>query len=253
MGRYGREWLVLSALWVVLSLALEALVAFLIGAYPPVAAAEGADSDEAIFLLMRLAAPVFALVLLLLIYLPLRFRAGPDDTGDSPVQVRTNRAVIGAWVGLSVVLNLIFAVNPGIDDLQEIWASATAPDPLVVDVTALQWTWQFDYPQYGITGQTNLVLPVDRTTKFVIRSNDVVHSFWVPSFRLKSDAVPGQTRVLYLTPNRLISTEVDPMARVQCAELCGVGHAWMRATVDVVSAEDFQAWVDTQQQASQGM
>ncbi len=252
MGRYRRDWLILSVAWVVLSIVLELVVASIVAAYPAVAAEEGVISDEAIFLLLRLAAPIFALVLLLLVYIPLRFRAGRGDVGDSPVQARTNGAFIGVWVGLSVVFNVIFAINPGIVGLQQIWASAAAADPLVVDATGFQWGWRFDYPQYGLTGQTELVLPLDRTVKFVVRSDDVIHGFWIPSFRLKTDAVPGQTRVLYLTPNRLISTEVDPRARVQCAELCGIGHAWMRAPVNVVTTEEFQAWV-AMQQAAQGM
>lgn len=248
----ARDWWLLGTLWVALSALAEVGVAWLRNRYPLVASQEGIVSDDAIFLLLRIAAPVFVLVLLLLVYMPIRFRATRVDSGDSPFQVRHNRAFIGAWVGLSVALNVFFVVNPGITGLAAIRDSASAQNQLVVNVTGSQWSWQFDYPQYGLTGQTELVLPVNRTVKFVITSKDVIHGFWIPSFRLKADAVPGQTRVLYLTPNRLVSTTTDPQARVQCSELCGIGHAWMRSPVRVVTAPDFQAWV-AQQLAGQGM
>ena len=73
-----------------------------------------------------------------------------------------------------------------------------------------------------------LVLPEDRPVEFKIKTKDVIHSFWVPQFRLKSDAVPGLTTAIRLTPDRVGRYEVV------CAELCGIGHSTMRQYVRVV-------------------
>lgn len=245
---------ILAVLWVALSVAAELGVRALRQRYPPAATAEGDMSDDAIFLLLRIAIVVFILIVLVLVYAAVRFRARPGDTGDSAVQVQGSRIYTLTWLGFSVALNVLFAVNPGITGLYQIWSSANAQAPLVVVVTGLQWTWSFDYPQYGLRNQSTLVLPVKRTTKFLVRSQDVIHSFWVPAFRLKVDAIPGQTRVLYLTPTRITSTRADPLARVQCAELCGVGHAWMRAPVRVISPADFGRWTNmARNQSGAGM
>jgi cytochrome c oxidase subunit 2 len=90
------------------------------------------------------------------------------------------------------------------------------------------------------------VLPEDRPVHFRIESNDVVHSFWVPQFRLKSDAVPGLTTNIRLTPDRV------GRYQVVCAELCGFGHATMRQKVRVVAPEEFDSWIEDAKQASQG-
>jgi cytochrome c oxidase subunit 2 len=82
-----------------------------------------------------------------------------------------------------------------------------------------------------------LVLPKDRPVDFKIRTKDVVHSFWVPVFRLKSDTVPGLTTHVRLTPDRLGDYEVV------CAELCGLGHSTMRQRVRVIPQSEFASWV----------
>ena len=84
-----------------------------------------------------------------------------------------------------------------LDDLE-----AKQPNELVVNVTGQQFTWSFGYPAEKVRANT-LVLPKDRPVEFRINTKDVIHDFWVPEFRLKSDAVPGLTTKIRLTPNRL--------------------------------------------------
>lgn len=135
----------------------------------------------------------------------------------------------------------------------------TSGNELVVDVTGRQWEWKFSYPQYGINqavdknGSDILVLPVNRPVKFVLRSYgfnhpydtqiDVIHSFWVPAFGMKTDVIPGETRYEYILPTKIASTQTNEMYRVQCAEVCGPGHPFMEANMKVVSTSDFQSWV----------
>ena len=106
-----------------------------------------------------------------------------------------------------------------------------------------QFTWHFEYPQAGgkpAVKSDQLYLPIDRSVKFDIVSKDVLHDFWVPSFRMKIDAVPGITTHYRVTPKRLGDYPVV------CAELCGLGHAFMRQTAHVLTADAYAAWLAKQ-------
>ena len=116
---------------------------------------------------------------------------------------------------------------------------------MVVNVTGQQFTWTFQYPSEKLDAK-ELVLPVNRPVEFRIHTKDVLHSFWVPQFRLKSDAVPGLTTKIRVTPDKEGNFEVV------CAELCGIGHSTMRQFVRVVPAGEFQTWVKDQKQAAGG-
>jgi len=103
-----------------------------------------------------------------------------------------------------------------------------------VAVTAFRWSWRFAYPGTGVTVSgtpmhpPTLYLPLRRTTEIDLTSVDVTHSFWVPAFLFKRDAIPGMTNVFDVTPDRL---GVFPS---RCAQFCGLDHAWMTFYVDVV-------------------
>src|SRR3546814_17021510 len=79
---------------------------------------------------------------------------------------------------------------------------------------------------------------------FARRSKDVIHAVWLPSWGLKSAVLPSQVQTLVVTATHMIDTVANPMARVQCSQICGAGHAEMRAVVRVVSQADFTAWVE---------
>ena len=105
---------------------------------------------------------------------------------------------------------------------------------LEVRVLAFRFGWQFTYPQYNNHQSFQLGLEVNRRTVFYIQSRDVVHSFWIPEFGPKMDAVPGLTTVLRYTPDK------TGLFSVQCAELCGIGHSVMVAPARVMSSGDFR-------------
>jgi len=113
--------------------------------------------------------------------------------------------------------------------------SGRAPD-LLVDVTGMQYAWLFNYPDNGIiTGE--LHVPVGQTVQLRIKAQDVIHSFWVPQFRLKQDAIPGEETGL-----RFTATKVGDYP-VVCAELCGSYHGGMRTRVIVHEQADYDTWV----------
>jgi cytochrome c oxidase subunit II len=119
-------------------------------------------------------------------------------------------------------------------------------DHSTIEVTGVQFAWTFTYPDIEVEGGQplttgELVVPVDRTIRFEITSQDVIHSFWVPEWRMKQDAVEGITTETTVTP-----TELGTFPIV-CTELCGLGHATMRSQARVLSRADFDAWVEEQQ------
>lgn len=106
-----------------------------------------------------------------------------------------------------------------------------------VDVLGMQYAWIFTYPDTGIV-DGELHVPVDADVKLNIAAQDVIHSFWVPQFRLKQDAIPGKSTELRFVPTK------PGTYPVVCAELCGAYHGGMRTQVIVHTQEDFQDWLD---------
>jgi cytochrome c oxidase subunit 2 len=119
-------------------------------------------------------------------------------------------------------------------------------DPLRVDVTAQQFAWSFKYPSESGLVSGQLALPRGRHVELTLRSVDVIHSFWVPEMGQKQDAVPGFVTKLVITPTRTGSFTLE------CTELCGLGHAAMRAAVNVLEPAKFDAWVKAQQSGGGG-
>ncbi len=135
---------------------------------------------------------------------------------------------------------------------------------LVVKVTGSQWLWQYEFPSEGVRFTSRLttpreqienlapkgehyllevdnplVLPVGKKIRFITTSNDVIHSWWVPAFGVKRDAVPGFLREFW--------AKVDTVGtyRGQCSELCGKEHGFMPVVVNVVSEAEFKTWLDS--------
>ena len=211
--------------------------------FHPLAAAEEADIyDEAFNALVYMAIPVCAFVFATVIYSFFRFRRRGDDFEDGP-PVRGHKGVIGGWLAISTALTVMVIIYPGTTGWLELRASANTPDDLVVQVEGSQWFWKMTYPDQQVVSFTELVLPVDQKVLFEVTSTDVLHSFWVPAFRIKIDAVPGRTTTTRATPNRTGSEESDSGFRLQCAEICGLGHLVMSVKVRVVEMDEFEAWV----------
>ncbi len=127
-----------------------------------------------------------------------------------------------------------------------------AKPAVTVDVLGFQWSWQFHYPQYGVTsigsmygeGQLPVLeIPTGETVQFNLASEDVVHSFWIPQFLFKRDVIPGH-------PNHFTVTVTQTGTFIgHCSELCGLYHAKMLFTVKVVTPQQFKAYMAAQQAA----
>jgi cytochrome c oxidase subunit 2 len=202
---------------------------------PDLASAEGEFVDQMFTAQIYVIAFFFSLVVVLMLYSVFVFRRKGDDESDGP-HVTGNTPLEIIWTIIPLFIVLGFGTW-GASQLNEITASA--PDELVVEITGFQFGWRFDYPEYAISSP-ELYLPVDRQVLLKLTSTDVIHSFWVPEFRIKQDAVPGMWTNLRVTANQTGDF------RVRCAELCGYAHSAMYAPVVVVEPEQFDAWLDGQ-------
>lgn len=240
----------IALLWVVFTAIGEWVVQIAIDNWPAITSNEGLITGDAIFFLFRATVPIFTLVVLILLYTAVRFSVPQSDERPAEAQYGSGKLFIASWIALSVVLNVLFIIYPGIAGLALLWGGdqrAEASNPLVVEVTAKQWEWDYYYPAYKISTINKLAVPVGQPVKFILKSDDVMHSFWVPAWGIKKAVIPGETRLLYITPSVAVSTSTDPQMRVQCAQICGIGHPLMRSEVQSLHKDDFAAWVKKQQ------
>lgn len=205
---------------------------------PIQATAQALDIDRLFGYHIWLIAFLFALVVVFMVYaiVVFRHRAGEDEDKEGEYFHGNVRLEI-AWTLIPLIFVVFFAFES-----TRILINITReqPDEYVVNVEGRQWSWNFTYPDTGLSTQ-ELVLPVDQPIRLEMTSVDVLHNFWVPEFRVKQDMLPGmEPRHLRFTPS-----EVGEY-KVICAELCGLNHTGMVATVRVVPQDEFAAWMNQQ-------
>ena len=221
---------------------LVTLVAVLIP-WLPTSASEEMDRIEFVFWFATIICiAIFALVMSVIIYSMLTFRAPPEDDSDGP-SIHGHTGLEIMWTVVPAVLVVAIGVVSAVV-LSENGNAGT--NPLRVKVFAQQFAWRFEYPDSKNLRSGELVLPVGRSVKLDLGSADVIHSFWVPEMGQKQDVVPGIDTHIVITPKR------EGSFAVVCTELCGLGHSTMRAPVRVLSAPKFAAWVKQQQSGGGG-
>jgi cytochrome c oxidase subunit II len=204
----------------------------------PVGATTSAHEIDTLYdVLLIVSVPIFVLVMTVAIYSVVKFRARPGDMGDgAPIHGNTRLEVI--WVLVPFVIVSVLAAYGWIvlNDVE-----AKQRNEIHVRVIGQQFAWHFQYlDEPGRPTTDTLYLPKDQPVKFDVVTRDVIHSFWSPSIRLKTDAVPGLTTHIRVTPNKLGNFDIV------CAELCGLGHSTMRQTLHVVPRPAFDAWLKKQ-------
>ena len=209
------------------------------------ASAEADDIDTLLNVMIVLSCFVFSIVLVMLGYSVWKYRAKPGDESDGE-PIHGNAKLEVTWTAIPTVIVLFGAVYSWIvlGDIE-----TKASDSLRLDVTAQQFEWTFNYPQPNgkVVSSKTLVVPEGRQLDLHLTALDVIHSFWVPEWRIKRDLVPAGEggndidNVVPVTPNRLGTYNVV------CTELCGYGHATMRALVRVVPEEEFDRWLSSQE------
>jgi cytochrome c oxidase subunit 2 len=178
---------------------------------------------------------VFAIVCVFLGYALWRWRVKPGDEGDGlPIHGNTKLEIIWTLIPTIIVL---FAAGYAWVVLVDV--EREEDDPLIVNVYSQQFAWTFGYPQQGNKwSEGEFRVPLGKQVKFNMHAQDVIHSFWVPEWRLKKDNVPGMTTDIVVTPDK------PGTYQLICTELCGAGHTTMRARVVVEPEEKFNQWVE---------
>ncbi|MBV8943129.1 MAG: cytochrome c oxidase subunit II [Solirubrobacterales bacterium] len=183
--------------------------------------------------------PIFVIVETVVVFCVWRFRMRPGEELKDGPPIHGNTRLEVVWTvipallmfGLAGYAYTVLRAN-----------EANKSGAMTVQVTTRQFAFEFTYPhQDGKTVISPILyLPKGKPVVFKIRSYDVVHSFFVPNFAEKIDAVPGITTTLRVTPNRIGTYPAE------CTELCGPGHSFMRAAVQVMTPSAFQAWLSRQ-------
>lgn len=198
-------------------------------------------------------------VLALLVYVMRRFRASANPT---PSKTSHNTMVEVIWTAVPVMILVIIAIP----SMKLLYAQDVIPEAdMTIKAIGKQWYWTYEYPDHGnfvfdafmlrdeeaaeqdlprlLATDRSVVIPVDTTVRILVTAGDVLHSFAVPSFGVKIDAVPGRLNETW------VHVTEEGTYYGQCSELCGTGHSYMPIMVEVVSQEAFDAWIAEQQAA----
>jgi cytochrome c oxidase subunit 2 len=200
---------------------------------------------ELSFLVLGLSALIFLVVAGLAVYILVRFRSRAGDERREPPQVYGSDRIELAWTVVPfLIVVVLFLVTARY--IYGIERRPQPPEALEVAVVGYQWWWEIRYPKLGIVTANELHVPVGDAdqpalTFITLQSADVAHSFWVPQLAGKMDVIPNRTNRVWLDP-RKPGTYVG-----QCAEYCGVQHAWMLLRAVVQPREEFNRWVAAQQ------
>jgi cytochrome c oxidase subunit 2 len=193
---------------------------------------------DGVFLFIFLIALFFFIVTQgALIYFAIRYRRkDPIEEAQTP-QITGNRTLEIIWVVIpSILLLAIFAYG------YVVFRDIRTPPPgaTEVKVTAKQWLYVFNYPD-GKSEINKVHVQLGKPVKFIMTSPDVIHGFYLPEFRVKQDIVPGSYNYLWVEPDRTGSFDIF------CTQYCGTGHSTMRATMVVLSHEDYEHWSQSEE------
>lgn len=200
-------------------------------ALPPQASTYAKDIDFLHYFVISVTMLGATLVALAAVYFVARYRRRRDRLTE---HVRIPLKLEFSFIGLLFFLFVLWWVIGF-----RVYTRTQVPPPnaMEVYVTAKQWMWKFAYPN-GRSQVSVLTVPVNRPVRLVMTSRDVIHSLSIPAFRIKQDVLPGTYTSLWFEATK------EGSYQILCAEYCGVSHSNMWARVDVLPAEDFEAWLE---------
>ena len=207
-------------------------------------------------LLLVIITAISVFVLGLLIYVMWRYS---EKRNPNPSKTTHNTLIEVVWTVVPVLILLVIVVP----SMRLLYFTDTVEEAeMTIKATGHQWYWSYEYPDHGNfgfeaymipdedlqPGQKRLldtdnvvVLPVDTTVRVIVTAGDVLHSFAMPAFGVKTDAVPGRLNETWV---RIDPEYAGTMFYGQCSEICGTGHAYMPIAIKAVTKEEFTAWVE---------
>jgi cytochrome c oxidase subunit II len=199
---------------------------------PPQASSVARHIDQLHFSVIITTMVGAAAITIVGVALLIRYRARGELRREDPKACPPLWAEVGVIGGLLSLFCLWWVIG----FVQYVGLQVAPEDALPIYVTAKQWMWKFAYPDGEHTIST-LYVPSGKAVRLILTSRDVIHSFYVPDFRIKQDAVPGRYTTAWFLVNQ------PGVHLVMCAEYCGTGHSTMRAQVVALAPEDYGRWL----------
>jgi cytochrome c oxidase subunit 2 len=237
-GRGGRRTVMEMVVVGLIASVLGIILGLVIDWFPTQGSKQAGKIDTLWNVLIICSVPVFVLVATVVLFAARKFRMRPGEEHLDGPPIHGNTKLEVVWTAIPAIM-LVALCSYAYVVLHDIEAApAAAAQERVVTVQGQQFTWTFDYVEGGKKfSSAQLYVPNGESVRFNVKTKDVLHDFWVPAWRMKIDAVPGITTHYRVTPT------LDGTFPVVCAELCGLGHAFMRQTAHVLPKAQFDAWV----------
>jgi cytochrome c oxidase subunit 2 len=198
-----------------------------------------ASVDNVMFFIVGISVFMLVLVTFLMIFFLVRYRRKKNPVAEN-IEGNLMLEIVWTVIPTILVLAMFYYGWIGFKVMRN-----PPKDVMLVKVTARMWSWSFTYENGQKSGELNV--PLNRPIKLIINSEDVLHSLFIPAFRIKEDAVPGMETYLWFLPDKTGSYDLF------CTEYCGSGHHSMISKVNVVSPEDFTKWYEKKEVAAVGM
>jgi cytochrome c oxidase subunit II len=199
--------------------------------FPKEASTTAVRTDHVYFFMLAFSAFIMALVFLPMLYFLFKYRRGKKADRTGPNLPETKIEVTWTLIPVVIVTGM-FAWSAQVYFYEEVPPS----NALQINVVGKQWMWKIQH-QEGNREINALHVPVNRPVELTMASEDVIHSFFVPAFRVKQDVVPGRFTTEWFQPTRIGAY------RFYCSEYCGAGHSRMKGTLYVMSPAAYQAWL----------
>jgi len=190
--------------------------------------------DQAFWYILSISAALLFGITAVMIYFVVRYRRSRNP---QPSDIRDNYKLEIIWT----IIPTLIALSMFYFGWKSYLGLRAVPDnAMVVEVTGQMFSWLFYYKDADVETENELVVPLGTPVKLDITSSDVLHSFYVPAFRIKVDAVKGMWTYAWFMPDEI--GEYD----IQCTEYCGVGHSSMLGKLRIVSQADYESWLNAQ-------
>ena len=190
-----------------------------------------------------------AIVVGAMIYFVAKYHRGKSQQISSPEirfsKSRARDSVIFASISIIILVSLVIASYRLTPNAR---FEPSVSQSMVIDVTAFQWAFRFDYPN-GVTTLDQLYLPGNTTVMFNVTSADVMHNFYLIQYKVSIEAIPGRYNIIWITTPQANGNN-EYTYDIRCKELCGIGHTYMAATMTVMSQTAFNQWLINQTVAS---
>ncbi|MCP4632330.1 MAG: cytochrome c oxidase subunit II [candidate division Zixibacteria bacterium] len=207
---------------------------------PPGSSTIASEVDAIFYFITYASIVIFGIVVFGMIYFSIKYS-----------HKKSNAEELTPGISHNIKLELLWSIIPGIlVMIVFFWGfdvymkmNVVPKDAIEIKVSGQKWFWSFDYPE-GITTVNELVVPLNKPVKLLMSSKDVIHSFFVPDFRIKMDVLPNRYTITWFEATHIGKHNLF------CAEFCGDSHSDMIGTVRVVSEREYKEWLETSVESS---